>query len=50
MKKWIVRFHDEFEREFMAMAVEVQDELLARARLLTLGQLCDAPKWILSPD
>jgi hypothetical protein len=32
---WIVHFHDEFEPEFLEMAAEVQDELLARARLLT---------------
>lgn len=32
--KWIVRFHDEFESEFLAMATEVQDELLAGARVL----------------
>lgn len=41
--EWIVRFHDEFEPEFSALAVEVQDELLARARVLeklgpTLGR------------
>lgn len=41
--KWIVRFHDEFEPEFDALPVEVQDELLACATVLaqigpTLGR------------
>jgi hypothetical protein len=31
---WIVRFEDEFEQEFLALEEEVQDELLAVARLL----------------
>jgi hypothetical protein len=31
---WIVRFEDEFEREFLALGKAVQDELLAGARLL----------------
>jgi hypothetical protein len=31
---WTVRFEDEFEREFVALDVAVQDELLAGARLL----------------
>ena len=31
---WTVRFEDEFEREFLALDVAVQDELLAGARLL----------------
>jgi hypothetical protein len=31
---WIVRFSDEFEGEFLAVQREVQDELLATARLL----------------
>jgi len=31
---WIVRFEDEFEQEFLALEQEVQDELLAVARLL----------------
>jgi hypothetical protein len=45
MMKWIVRFHDEFEKEFMAMAVEVQDELLARARLIaTVGPTLGRPQ------
>jgi hypothetical protein len=45
MMKWVVRFHDEFEREFMAMAVEVQDELLARARLIaTVGPTLGRPQ------
>jgi len=41
--KWIVRFHAEFEPEFDALPVEVQDELLACATVLaqigpTLGR------------
>ncbi len=41
--EWVVRFHDEFEPEFAALPVEVQDELLAHARVLgrigpTLGR------------
>jgi hypothetical protein len=32
--RWIVRFGDEFEREFLALEPEVQDELLATAKLL----------------
>ena len=40
---WAVLFHDEFEPEFNALPVPVQDELLAHARLLakigpTLGR------------
>ncbi|MFL5050593.1 MAG: type II toxin-antitoxin system RelE/ParE family toxin [Xanthobacteraceae bacterium] len=31
---WIVRFEDEFEQEFLALEQEVQDELLAVAKLL----------------
>jgi hypothetical protein len=31
---WSVRFHDAFDAEFEALAREVQDELLAAARLL----------------
>src|ERR1700681_346855 len=31
---WIVRFDDEFEREFLALHQVVQDELLAVARVL----------------
>src|ERR1700731_412456 len=31
---WTVRFEDEFEREFLALRTEVQDQLLAGARLL----------------
>ncbi|HVZ27128.1 MAG TPA: type II toxin-antitoxin system RelE/ParE family toxin, partial [Rhizomicrobium sp.] len=31
---WIVRLHDAFEAEFQALAPEVQDELLATAKLL----------------
>jgi hypothetical protein len=31
---WIVRFEDEFEREFLALQQGVQDELLALARVL----------------
>lgn len=31
---WTVRFEDEFEREFAALGMAVQDELLAGARLL----------------
>jgi hypothetical protein len=31
---WIVRFEDEFEREFAAFETAVQDELLAGAQLL----------------
>lgn len=31
---WRVEFHDEFEPEFAALALEVRRELLAHARLL----------------
>ena len=31
---WQVRFHDAFEVEFEAMAADVQDELIATAKLL----------------
>lgn len=31
---WIVRFHDEFEEDFQTLAEEVQEELLAAAKLL----------------
>ena len=31
---WIVRFEEEFEREFLALRQDVQDNLLAAARLL----------------
>jgi hypothetical protein len=31
---WTVRFEDEFEGEFLALQAEVQDQLLAGARLL----------------
>lgn len=31
---WSVSFDDEFEAEFEALPVEVQDELLAHARVL----------------
>jgi hypothetical protein len=31
---WTVRFEDEFEREFVAFEIAVQNELLAGARLL----------------
>jgi Uncharacterized protein conserved in bacteria len=41
--EWTIRFHDEFEPEFDALPVEVQDELLAHAKVLarigpTLGR------------
>ena len=32
--KWVVSFHDEFDSEFDALSEAVQDEMLARARLL----------------
>jgi hypothetical protein len=31
---WSVQFHDSFDEEFKALAIEVQDEILAVARLL----------------
>jgi hypothetical protein len=31
---WVVRFDDEFEKEFLALRQAVQDELLAAVRLL----------------
>ena len=31
---WTIRFEDEFEGEFLALQTEVQDQLLAGARLL----------------
>lgn len=41
--QWTVHFHDEFEAEFEALPVDVQDELLAHAKVLarigpTLGR------------
>ena len=43
--EWNVRFHDEFESEFLAMAIEVQDELLAQARVLSkLGPTLGRPQ------
>ncbi len=33
---WEVVFHDEFDPEFEALAIDVQDELLAHAKLLEL--------------
>ena len=43
--EWNVRSHDEFEREFLAMAIEVQDELLAQARVLSkLGPTLGRPQ------
>jgi len=42
--KWAVRFHDEFEPEFLEMSIDIQDELLARARVLsTLGPTMGRP-------
>lgn len=32
--EWIVRFHDQFEPEFATLNVEVQDALLAHAKVL----------------
>ncbi len=32
--EWIVKFHDDFDREFEILPEEVQDELLAQANLL----------------
>jgi hypothetical protein len=32
---WVVKFHDEFDAEFEALAVDVQDELLAMAKHLS---------------
>jgi hypothetical protein len=32
--KWIILFHEDFEPEFDALPEEVQDELLAHAKLL----------------
>ncbi len=34
MNNWIVKFHDDFDIEFNAFEEEVQDELLAHAKLL----------------
>jgi len=31
---WVVEFYEEFENEFQSMAADVQDEILAKARLL----------------
>lgn len=41
--EWTIHFHDEFEPEFAALLIEVQDELLAHAKVLaqigpTLGR------------
>lgn len=41
--EWTIRFHDEFEPEFDGLPIEVQDELLAHAKVLarvgpTLGR------------
>jgi hypothetical protein len=35
MMQWTVRFEDAFEKEFLALRMEVQDQLLAEARLLS---------------
>jgi hypothetical protein len=41
---WTVRFHEEFELEFLALAESVQDELLARIDILArLGPLLGRP-------
>ena len=36
MEKWVVQSHDAFEPEFDDLPDEVQDELLAHAKLLDL--------------
>ncbi|WP_211451560.1 type II toxin-antitoxin system RelE/ParE family toxin [Collimonas antrihumi] len=43
-KKWKVSFHDEFDPEFDAFSVDVQDELLAvAAAVKELGPAADRP-------
>ena len=33
-EQWIVSYHEEFEREFLELAISIQDELLAKVELL----------------
>ncbi|CAK0752073.1 Addiction module toxin RelE [uncultured Gammaproteobacteria bacterium] len=41
---WTVRFHDEFEPEFLELTTAVQNEMLARARVLArLGPMLGRP-------
>ena len=41
---WVVEFHDEFAREFQALASDVQDEMLAQAgRLARFGPTLGRP-------
>jgi hypothetical protein len=45
---WTIRFEDEFEGEFRALQTEVQDQLLAGARLLAdYGPSSGARTWML---
>ena len=44
--KWVVLFHEDFDPEFNALPEEVQDELLAHARMVqTFGPTLGRP-WV----
>jgi len=46
MVKWVVLFHEDFDPEFKALPEDVQDELLAHARMLqTFGPKLGRP-WV----
>jgi hypothetical protein len=48
---WAVVFAEEFDPEFELLAAEVQDELLAHARLLAqFGPTLGGAGWIRSKD
>ena len=48
---WMVAFHEAFDPEFEQIATEVQDELLAHAKLLAqFGPSWDSPGWTPSKD
>ena len=48
---WAVVFHEEFDPEFELLAAEVQDELLAHAKLLVSSdRRWDGRGWIRSKD
>jgi hypothetical protein len=48
---WAVVFHPEFDPEFEQLAAEVQDELLAHAKLIAqLDRPLAVRRWIRSKD
>jgi hypothetical protein len=48
---WAVALHEEFDVEFERLAPDVQDELLAHAKLLVqFGPTWDGLGWIRSKD